>query len=558
MQAEIIRFQAENLLLNYDQEILRAGRSLGIRPNSDLAERFLLFLMLLTDKDQYSVLKVCDTPEFRDFFLGQLRYFRFKELLEKEGVSNWTIPKNFLLAVKLSNLYGLGNEFFVDYSNEIFSVKGGENFDYRGLYATSKLADQRPQFLFFNENKKKEFTRWVNFFSTRLELLAEKALSEPSDKKKSERDSVLFLLGHAQPLKNVGSHWRQAISYAYGYALEFPETDVYLVVTNECATKDFEFNLHALPKDWRVILMGQVSSVIGQTLPGNMKINLKDPFQDNYLSDICETLLCIRPSITFFWLGFFQSEIPLKGLAKISKLFAIEFQAGNEPSKYSKYIFSQGKFENRGNDQGEFFYIEHPIPLIPESKSLVRNKTDVCIGNRKVFVTTLGNGRIESALQRYNDRFLTKFRDFVIKNNIIWVFIGVKDKSKCLNSEVLNDLYDKGYLHFYQFVDDLRSFYEHCEAYVHLPLLNGGGWGIALAAIEKVPCLVSLGTDADNFLPDEALYNPEDEDIFWSKVEALFKDDQFRNILVEKQVSCINNHSPRNVAKRLYFSVSQL
>jgi hypothetical protein len=383
----------------------------------------------------------------------------------------------------------------------------------------------------------------------------------PLGSKEKDRERVLFFYGHLQVLPNIGSHLRQVASYALGYALTYPNKKVQLLISNEASTKDFALNFHALPRNWKQQASKQLLNVLGLSeFPSNFELSLFSPFdKSDYFSDVTNAINSFSPQFAFSWLGFFSANLLFNYVSNWCPIVSIQFQAGNQPNVHSKNILAQGDLANQAVEKASNFnYINHPIPMVPEEKLRKRTKNDVNPSEAFLVVTTLGNGRIEKAFSRYSHdfikRFLKLFDDFI---DLEWILVGVTDSAAIVSADKgLLDLVQSGRIKLYERIEDLRSFYEHCNMYVHLPGLHGGGWGIALASVEELPVLSQAGGDADNFLPSSCIFHNESE--FIDKFNTCITSESVATKLVEEQLDKLSQHNIKNVARFLDGLISEV
>tara|TARA_Y100001973_G_C5205042_1_gene340887 strand:+ start:1773 stop:3413 length:1641 start_codon:yes stop_codon:yes gene_type:complete len=441
----------------------------------------------------------------------------------------------------------------VNESNELIDAilaKAEKNFSLSSLrraISALKLINERPQFLSFNSKI------WFPKQCAQLEyelrkIFKKKLLSKVAVEPIEDRRRILILFGHAQPLANVGSHWRQLATYAQGFASLGYEVEI--VITNEDTT-NFSFsrqNLHALPRNWRAILEKQLYEIADGEFKDKIALRLFNPYEDmDYFNQVSEQILRSGAFVTFAWQGFFTSDLFIEIAKQVSTVVAIEFQAGNPKIPCADYCFIQGKLANRRVEESNVF--EAPIPLVPEPNNGTWNGKAISDNGRKVIVTVLGNGRIERAFNEiYSDQFLEKLASSVAKHSDIeWHLIGVDENALSERASKFFKLCNKFKL--IDYVNDLRSYYNQCSYYIHLPALGGGGWGVALAAFEKLPILYQKGGDSDNFLIEEATYAHDSfiesfEKIISSEIEQLtFQSD--------KQFAQLTLHTPENAASAL-------
>jgi hypothetical protein len=544
----------ESLFVNHAEKITTVNKKNGIAINDSIGKRCLGLIFVLASQDFLSSLKSIQViksafPEgmhleksvFIEKWCSFISHFSKRLVAERKAV----------LLAWLIDLYSLDindseARWLIDQSCQSLEEK-------RALYAGLRVVCERPQFLFERKAIKTDFTLLSCTRDMLDEEIGKACILEDKGDGKENYNNILFIFGHAQPLPYTGSHWRQVVTYVTGFCDAYPNKNVKLIVTNESTTSSFPYNLHALPSKWDERLLSQAEEVYEGELPANLDISLFSPIHDNSLvSNVSKEISGFSPDIAFGWLGFFSADLFFGLVSKFCNIYSIQFQAGNKPNKFSKYIFSQGDTNNQSSAHLEegYVYLNNPIPLVPEKNKGEWKVPPVDQSNFNV-VTTLGNGRLERAFNSYSDVFLARFfKLFDEHKSLSWVFVGAQRENITNYGEELDTLIDSGRVTFYKRVDDLRSFYSYFSAYVHMPKLHGGGWGIGLAAFEGIPILSQSGGDADNFLPKSCLFNSEE--VFFEKFQILLTSRDKRQELCYEQGVKLKDHTPLNVAKSLY------
>jgi glycosyltransferase involved in cell wall biosynthesis len=367
-------------------------------------------------------------------------------------------------------------------------------------------------------------------------------------------ENILFVIGHIQPLPNIGSHMRQIVSYVTGFAKKFPKKKVRLVVTNEMTTQGFEFNLHALPPTWIKIINRQFKEVIDEKIPKNLELMLLSPHEtDSFFNTVAESSLSFQPDITFSWLGFYASELFRKAISEHCPVVSIQFNAGNPPDSDSELILSQGYRDSFVGLERSDDWRHHSIPLVPPKRWTKLDCSTVVDPERFKVVTTLGGGRLEKSFSMYAQETLDRFIRIFEKNvDVDWLLVGIKDTKNLVNADSrIDSLIKQGRLKIIDYFEDLRALYSCCDLYVHLPSTGGGGWGVGMAVFESLPVLAESGTDSNNFLPPESIYRNDHE--LFDKLEVLIRNREERRVLARIQLSRMDErHRPDNVAKDLF------
>jgi hypothetical protein len=522
----------------------------NIKMWSSIHVRFISFLFFISDaeKDVYrSLYLLSSMPKIQkenNFELVPV----IKKLYDNSQMSTF---KKVLLVRFIYDAYCL--DIVTDialYLNEI------NDDEIRQIYSLFRVITERPQFVILEKCNKND----ILIYSYIKNLIEKKVLKkfEFSTLNKNE-DTVLFLFGHAQPLGNIGSHWRQVVTYVLGFSKAFPDKKINLLVTNDSSTNELENNFHHFPLKGKDLLLSQLIEINKGKLPSNITVEIINPFLEvNYFNSILAKFDSINPAFIISWLGFFSAEIFFSKLSEKWPIASIQFQKGNVPSEYSQLVFSHGRLQKNDRMVSKYrdhIWMDHPIPLVPEENKGTHENNELFLDNHFYVATTLGGGRFERSFVKYSDAFIDEFvRLFDTYPRLVWIFIGVADEVKIISKhEKLKKLVDKKRIIILSRVDGLRSFYSKCDMYVHLPHLHGGGWGIALAAFENIPVLCQSGVDGDNFLPTSSMF--ETEKIFFHKFIHLMGDVHSRAEYIENQKLELEKHSPVQVACYIYSSL---
>jgi hypothetical protein len=378
--------------------------------------------------------------------------------------------------------------------------------------------------------------------------------SPPSASAPQNLNRILFVIGHLQALPNIGSHLRQVAGYTFGIASRYPEKQVSLVVTNELTTAAFDFNLHALPPDWREIVERQFVEINGGALPENLSLRLHSPLDEpaSYFQEVADSLLAFKPDVAFMWLGFYAADLFRRLVSTTCPVVSIQFNAGNPPDNDSELILSQGYRSDFSDLPRSMAWRNHSLPLVPPKKWKEVDCSTIRRHGRFVIVTTLGGGRLEQTISRYPTRRINEFVGvFTDHPEVDWIMVGVTNSDLISGSDPrVGELVRQGRLSIHPYFEDLRALYACCDTYVHLPGLGGGGWGIAMAVFERLPVLAESGKDSQNFLPRSSLYDPEEA--WQERLSVRIRDPRRRSEQAAEQLTRMDHrHSPEMVGEEL-------
>ena len=185
-------------------------------------------------------------------------------------------------------------------------------------------------------------------------------------------------------------------------------------------------------------------------------------------------------------------------------MIALQFNARNAIDAYAHICLSQGDKPIVATEDPRWRPHAIPLEVIERRDSLsrdaVRNGHDGLLT-----VTALAGGRLESAIEAYDDGRIARIGDLFRRwPTLRWDFIAVVDSAKITaRHRILHDLVMADRIRLLGSQPDLRAYYQHADVYAHPPGMSGGAMGVAMAIAEGLPVIAHSGSDPCNFLPPD-------------------------------------------------------
>ncbi len=266
-----------------------------------------------------------------------------------------------------------------------------------------------------------------------------------------------------------------------------------------------------------------------------------------------------RPDILFFWGGINNCRV-LRRMAY--KRYPVGFRFFNIKNLVDNnadiYITSQIDQQVRGpHDPTKCVYQPSVVKLYEDEHCYpfdhVKKSSD------EFTITTVISGeRLAEAVRGYTkERVDSFFHVFNLHKNVRWVFIGpnTPDEVIVIDSR-FSELIKQGRIEIINREWHLRAFYRHCDLYVHLPDLVGGGGGVNMARAEGIATLCYTGSDACAAQWPGAIYS--DDSSFFSAVSYYITNEPARDELGKTvREYMLANCSPEAVADKLKENISR-
>ncbi|WP_136444158.1 glycosyltransferase [Pacificoceanicola onchidii] len=355
--------------------------------------------------------------------------------------------------------------------------------------------------------------------------------------------SILLLLSWVPAEPNTGAHLKQLASYTHGLMMAGQAQGrgpvrVKLMLTYDNHTTWLVRNYQAYSKNSAAIIETAVKDALGPELAEQFSVeHILPPHHDSaadWVRHIVKSAEDFNPDAILRWYGFYASNVAVPALHQRFPILGIQFNAKNPVDAYSDILLNQGELAPEKADDPRWREHRTPIEVPPRRLDLTREELDLPAGARTL-VSTLSGGRLEKAIQLLPPDARGQLLDLFEKYpDLVWFWVGVADEAglRALDPR-LQSLIETGRIRCLQFSDDLRALYQHCDLYVHLPAMHGGGMGVAMAVEEGKPVLCHAGADPCNFLPGNTI--PTSWPGFLAELEQLIASEQTRGTYASQQ-----------------------
>ncbi|MFZ7094087.1 hypothetical protein [Primorskyibacter sp. 2E233] len=358
-----------------------------------------------------------------------------------------------------------------------------------------------------------------------------------------EGTSILLLLSWIPAEPNTGAHLKQIVSYTHGLMMAGQEQGrspvrVKLLLTYDNSTTWLVRNYQAYSRGSAAIIESAVKEALDPEMADNFSVEHILPQHHDRVEDWLQTIVSsaedFAPDAVIRWFGFYASNAVAPALHHRFPTLGIQFNANNPVDRYADVLLNQGQLDPKKASDTRWRNHRIPLEVLPRRLDLPRSAFDLPEG---VFtmVSTLSGGRLEKAVTQLSAERLGALMDMLdARPDLLWLWVGVHDvETLRAHDPRLRARIDAGQIRCLQFAEDLRALYQHCDLYVHLPAMAGGGMGVAMAIEEDMAVLCHAGTDPCNFLPDTTI--PTAWEPFFKELETLIASPQARRAYADQQ-----------------------
>lgn len=369
--------------------------------------------------------------------------------------------------------------------------------------------------------------------------------------------SILLVLSWFPADPHKGAHLKQIMSYMHGLMIACRETGqtpvrIKLLLTYDNHTTLLAQNFQSYSRSNAQLIEDSIRNALGQDLAEDFSIEHIIPQNYENTEAWLKTLLtCVedfKPNAIVRWYGFYATNAIAPALHARWPVVGIQFNATNTVDPYADILLKQGTL-TPDLAATDLRWRSHRIPLevLPRRMEMTRAQTELP-EDAFTLVSTLSGGRLEKAILSMNMPHLNDILAlFDTYPDLIWVWVGVVDSQQLKNHDPrLASLIETGRIRCVAFSEDLRAFYRHCDLYVHLPRMAGGGMGVAMATAEDVAIVCHAGSDPCNFLPEDTIAN--DWEHFYELLTQTIESPDLRQSIATKQAQWLEtSHSIRGI-----------
>jgi hypothetical protein len=335
---------------------------------------------------------------------------------------------------------------------------------------------------------------------------------DPVEPGGGDKRRVLLLVDHLPARDRMFSHTRQICTYAAALALD-PDVEAILVlVTQETAPENPFHAVCELGPEHEAGWRAEVEAVAGGPAP---KIRFETvgrvgPVRP-YRASVARAL-AFDPDVVFAFQGLFRSRLLPVIMQPRAAVVAVQMTEFNPEPPFADLVLAHGHSVDFSDRPTPSKWRNHAVPIIPFPKERSIDAGELGPASPLRVVTVLTLGRLEKGLMQDDAQSLKFVVSFLEdRPQAVWLMVAIEDPGAF--AQVIAPYLTPGLaerLRLLPVAPDLRAIYEHCHIYMHLPPLEGGNMGIAMAVAEGLPVLARENTDgANTLLPDQVYSSPD-------------------------------------------------
>jgi glycosyltransferase involved in cell wall biosynthesis len=385
-----------------------------------------------------------------------------------------------------------------------------------------------------------------------------------NDTPKSGR-AFLLMLSWIPANAETGAHLKQLASYSRALALAAKARNegpvrIRVIFTYENITFWLAQNFQSYSKPGAKVIEDTVLEALEGLDVAFDILHLLPPHYDTtaaWLQATVDAVDDFNPDSVIRWYGFYASNFTASVIQQKYPMLGIQFNANNAIDKFAHILLNQGDLKE--SHKSDPRWRNHLIPVEVLPRRLTFTRADCELPEKSfVIASTLSGKRLEKSITMLTPERLAELLSVFERHpNLKWLWIGVHDVELLrAHDPELCRLIDTDRIRCIEFSDDLRALYEHCDLYVHLPAMFGGGMGVAMAIVEHRAVLAHAGTDPCNFLAPDTVV--EGWDLFMQTLDRLITSpDERAQITQEQETWLAEKHSLAAVGQELLDYIAQ-
>jgi hypothetical protein len=361
-------------------------------------------------------------------------------------------------------------------------------------------------------------------------------------------------------------HAALVFDYARNLAKVYPELTVSIVVTNEMP---FRWAGHAF---W----MNQLSDTFAQDLQAEMnrliEADLRERIEFIYmplangswqdLGAAVQTLVDINPDVLMFYGAKFYNESwfvrkALFGHYPVAYFFS---QMNNEVDEENDVYLVRNDHRLLGAyDPSRTFLAPPAVRADVVMRAEERTSSGHAAGNVKrkggevIIVTALAGTRMASYFARYEPSVRKEMMSLLDVPGVRWIWVGPVDPEKVLQVDPdFRAKHAEGKLEIRKFEPNLEALFDECDLMLHLPRFTGGGGGLILALMRKLPILCFRNTDSSTYVLPECVFAPGEEAKYFRRAQELVRAPDLLPELGRRAASYYAKHDVDSLARLTY------
>lgn len=363
---------------------------------------------------------------------------------------------------------------------------------------------------------------------------------------------IIFIVDRIKLGKKL-SHVNFYCGIASSLASINKNTEITLFISNEgtITVGDKEKYSSQGYKDYRYIEK-QAKRLAPHSYNTNFFIEMIDPKDGPGIKPILKAWNFIwsrEPDVLLYFGGNLnESKILRRVLYKYFPTIFLFTQIKNEPDKYCDLIVPPVKVSFKSSiDKRKIRVVKYPGPFLPDNEYSNRKLPFSKNPSDLIIATILSGNRIQRSFENYSDETVKNILGILDSiPNARWIFVGITDSDSFYNAN--KELYKKkesNQIVTIEYIDDLISFMEQVDLFLHLPRLTGGGGGASIAISKDVPVLTFRYSDVAARVPEQSIFEDNEISLFKEKAEELLKNPNLRVELSNLQGKFMNNISEK-------------
>ena len=168
-------------------------------------------------------------------------------------------------------------------------------------------------------------------------------------------------------------------------------------------------------------------------------------------------------------------------------------------------------------------------------------------------VTALAGTRMATYFSRYKPSTRKEMMSLLDVPGVRWIWVGPVEPEKVLKVDPLFQAkHAEGRLEIRKFEPHLEALFDQCDLMLHLPRFTGGGGGMILGLMRKLPILCFGNTDSSTYVLPECVFEPGDEKGYFDRARELLKAPDLLPELGQRAAAYYATHDVDSLARLTY------
>lgn len=360
-------------------------------------------------------------------------------------------------------------------------------------------------------------------------------------------------------------HAALIFDYARNLAKVYPELTVSIVVTNEMP---FKWAGHAF---W----MNQLSEAFAQGLQEEMNRLIEADIRERVdfiymplangscqdLGTAVQTLVDIDPDVLMFYGAKFYNEswFVRKALFDHYPVAYFFSQMNNEVDEENDVYLVRNDHRLLGTYDPSRTFLAPPAvraSIVMKAKEAPHERAAGSVSRKNgvvTIVTALAGTRMASYFSRYEPSVRKEMMSLLDLPGVRWIWVGPVDPEKVLQVDPLfRAKHAEGKLEIRKFEPNLEALFDECDLMLHLPRFTGGGGGLILALMRKLPILCFRNTDSSTYVLPECVFAPGEDVKYFRRARELVQAPDMLPELGRRAADYYAKHDVDSLAKLTY------